>query len=305
MSLAKLITGLKRRNSSAIARLITIAENHPGKFAALAKQIYRIKKSATVIGVTGAPGAGKSTLVDKLALEFSKKKMKVAILAVDPSSPFSYGAVLGDRFRMQVAAEKNIFIRSFASRGSLGGLTSAIPDSIAILEAAGFDYIIIETVGVGQGEVDIAKVADCTVVVLVPGMGDGVQALKAGILEIADIFAINKSDYSGTEILERELISIYDGAANKLPSLIKTVASKNKGSTELCQAIKNFIRVQKKSLQYKARRQDFFRHSILLKVNQQLISNPKFEKTIELLSLACLNKTLTPIEAARKIRQLL
>lgn len=192
-----------------VSRAITLAENNVPRSRAIIPSLYKQTGRAHVIGVTGAPGAGKSTLVDQLASQYSDAGKRVAILAVDPSSPFSGGAVLGDRIRMNACADRaKIFIRSMATRGSLGGLCRAITDALTILDAAGFDFIFIETVGVGQAEVDIVQIADSVVVVLVPGMGDGVQAFKAGILEIADLFVINKSDRDGADLLERDLLTL-------------------------------------------------------------------------------------------------
>ncbi len=192
-----------------VSRAITLAENNVPRSRAIIPALYKKTGRAHVIGVTGSPGAGKSTLVDQLASQYSDAGKRVAVLAVDPSSPFSGGAVLGDRIRMNACADREkIFIRSMATRGSLGGLCRAITDALTILDAAGFDFIFIETVGVGQAEVDIVQIADSVVVVLVPGMGDGVQAFKAGILEIADLFVINKSDRDGADLLERDLLTL-------------------------------------------------------------------------------------------------
>src|SRR4029079_3091190 len=181
-----------------IARAITLIENGGEGSAALMKAVYQKTGQAQVIGITGSPGAGKSSLVDKLALLYKNSGDKVGIICVDPSSPFSGGAILGDRIRMAtLGLDKNVFIRSMATRGNLGGLSRATADAVAILDAAGFEKIIIETVGVGQDEVEIVKTADVSVVVLVPGMGDDIQAIKAGIMEIGDVFAINKADREG------------------------------------------------------------------------------------------------------------
>jgi len=193
---------------------------------------------AHVIGVTGSPGAGKSTLVDQLAKNLRAQGQRVAILAIDPSSPFSGGAVLGDRIRMvAVQEDPDVFIRSMATRGALGGISRATYDAVQVLDAAGFDSIIIETVGVGQGEVDIVRLSDTCLVVLVPGMGDSVQAIKAGILEIADVFVINKADREGADILQKDLrvlltLSEYPEGA-WTPPITRTVATTGEGAAEV------------------------------------------------------------------------
>src|SRR6185295_17972574 len=201
--------------------------------AALMKQVFPLTGRGLIIGITGAPGAGKSSLVDKLALFYRQQGDRVGIIAVDPSSPFSGGAILGDRIRMQaLGLDKGVFIRSMATRGNLGGLARATVDAVAILDAAGYNKIIIETVGVGQDEVEIVKAADVSVVVLVPGMGDDIQAIKAGIMEIGDIFVINKDDRDGVYSTEKEveaLLSLSSREDGWQPPIVKTIATENKG----------------------------------------------------------------------------
>ena len=196
------------RNRLAISRLLTQVENNTAEGRAALNELFPHTGNAHLIGITGAPGTGKSTLVNQLALYYRKQddKNRVAIVAIDPSSPFTGGAVLGDRVRMRdLSGDKNVFIRSMASRGSLGGLSRATASTVQVFDAAGFDIILIETVGAGQAEVDIAKLAHTTLVVEAPGLGDDIQAIKAGILEIADVLVINKADRPGVENTERAL----------------------------------------------------------------------------------------------------
>jgi LAO/AO transport system kinase len=228
----------------ALARAISIIEDNRPESRELLKALFNFSGRARVIGLTGAPGAGKSTLVDQLAREYRKQERTVGILAVDPTSPYTGGAILGDRIRMQSHhADPGIYIRSMATRGNLGGLARATTDAATVLDAAGKDIVLIETVGVGQDEIDIVRLADVTVVILVPGMGDDVQTIKAGIMEIADIFVINKSDREGADRVEREIRSMQSLAIRSdkwTPPIIKTVAMDGKGVPELAAAIVNY-----------------------------------------------------------------
>jgi LAO/AO transport system kinase len=243
-SVDDLLAGLERGERRALARLLTIVEDGvPERLREVIGTLFPRTGRARVIGITGSPGVGKSTLTNAIAAELRALGRSVAILAVDPSSPFSGGALLGDRVRMQSHhADPDVFIRSMASRGHLGGLSFATPQAVLVLDAAGFDDVIVETVGVGQSEVEIAATADTTVVALAPGMGDGIQAAKAGILEVADVFVINKADHGGAGKLESELrgmlemghaIEEADAPASWWPPILRTVAVRGEGLPEL------------------------------------------------------------------------
>ena len=249
MEHSELLEKLFAGETRAVARAITKAENGADDAAEIMKAVFPKTGNAVIIGITGSPGAGKSSLVDKLAFHYRDKGEKVGIVCVDPSSPFSGGAILGDRIRMQtLGLDKNVFIRSMATRGNLGGLSRATVDAVAILDAAGFDKIIVETVGVGQDEVEIVKTADVSVVVLVPGMGDDIQAIKAGIMEIGDVFVINKADREGVLRTEKELEALLSLAHRPdfwNPPIVKTIATENKGIEDLAQAIESYNEFQK------------------------------------------------------------
>ena len=238
------IERLRSGDPRALARTISTVENRAPEASALLKALFPHSGKARIIGMTGAPGAGKSTLVDQLARHYRKQNRTVGIVAVDPTSPYSGGAILGDRIRMQDHfADPGIYIRSMATRGSLGGLARTTADVTTVLDASGRDVILIETVGVGQDEVDIVRLADITVVILVPGMGDDVQTIKAGIMEIADIFVINKSDREGAERVEREVRAMQSLAIrtdNWTPPIVKTVASEGKGIEKLAAALADY-----------------------------------------------------------------
>ncbi len=244
------IEKLRSGDVRALARAISAVENRRAGSAELLKALFPHTGRARVIGLTGAPGAGKSTLVDQLAKHYRHEDQTVGIIAVDPTSPYTGGAILGDRIRMQDHyGDAGIFIRSMATRGSLGGLARTTADVATVLDASGRDKILIETVGVGQDEIDIMRLADITVVILVPGMGDDVQTIKAGIMEIADIFVINKSDRDGAERVEREIRSMQSLAMRNdgwTPPIVKTVASDGTGTEELAAAIADYEEYLKK-----------------------------------------------------------
>ncbi len=241
---ANLISALRSGDTRALARAISTVENRAPGWSELLKALFPHSGRARVVGLTGPPGAGKSTLVDQLARLYRKENRTVGIVAVDPTSPYTGGAILGDRIRMQEHfSDPGIYIRSMATRGSLGGLARTTADVATVLDASGRDLVLIETVGVGQDEVDIVRLADVTIVILVPGMGDDVQSIKAGIMEIADIFVINKSDHNGAERVEREIRGLQSLAGRHddwIPPIVKTVASEGTGVQELVAAISEF-----------------------------------------------------------------
>src|ERR1700682_2857769 len=228
----------------AMARAITAIEDRDPRAEELLQRIFPHTGNSFVIGVTGAPGTGKSTLVDRLAAYYRSQGNHVGIIAVDPTSPYTGGAILGDRIRMQGhASDAGIFIRSMATRGSLGGLARATGDVALILDAAGKQHVLVETVGVGQDEVDIVRLADCTLVLLVPGMGDDVQNMKAGLMEIADIFVLNKSDREGVENLETQLAAMLELGPERngwKPKIVRTIATENKGVDDLVAALAEY-----------------------------------------------------------------
>jgi LAO/AO transport system kinase len=264
-----------QRDPRAVARAISAIENESPTAPELLKVLFTQSGRGLVVGVTGAPGAGKSSLVDKLALHYRAQDKSVGIIAVDPSSPFSGGALLGDRIRMQaLATDPNVFIRSMATRGNLGGLARATVDAVAVLEAAGYDRTLVETVGVGQDEVDIVKTADVCVVVLVPGMGDSIQAIKAGIMEIGDVFVINKAERDGVEQTERELIGLLEMTRRPdgwQPPIVRTVAIENRGITELVAEIERYGTVVRDRASSQPRRVAVAEHRILEILRAQLL----------------------------------
>ena len=255
----RLAEELRAGDTRALARAISTVENRGAGWSELLKALFPHTGRARLIGLTGSPGAGKSTLVDQLARLYRKDNRSVGIVAVDPTSPYSGGAILGDRIRMQEHfSDPGIYIRSMATRGSLGGLARATADVAAVLDASGRDVVLIETVGVGQDEIEIVRLADITIVILVPGMGDDVQSIKAGIMEIADIFVINKSDLAGADRVEREIRALQSLAVRSdkwTPPIVKTVASEGKGVVELAEAIRGYE-------EYLAKENLVFKHSV-------------------------------------------
>ena len=257
-----------------MGRAISAVESGDPEGAALLKLLFARAVQSQVIGVTGAPGAGKSTLVEKLAADYRREGGAVGIIAVDPTSPFSGGAILGDRIRMQsLTADEGVYIRSMATRGELGGLAPAAHDVVTVLQAAGCGAILVETVGVGQDEVEVARLADATVLVLAPGMGDDVQTFKAGVMEIADVFAINKADRPGAGRVEQELtamLSISPRADGWRPPIVRTVATTAEGIDKLRRALADFFGFCESTGLSRRRRREKWRARLLTLLRQRL-----------------------------------
>jgi len=309
VSSKQLIDRVIAGDSTAVARAISTVEDGAADASELMKQIFPRTGRALVIGITGAPGAGKSSLVDKLAAFYRKGGERVGIIAVDPSSPFSGGAILGDRIRMQsLSLDKGVFIRSMATRGNLGGLARATVEAVAILDAAGYEKIIVETVGVGQDEIEVAKTADVCVVVLVPGMGDDVQTMKAGIFEIGDVLVINKADRDGVLRTEKELDALLTLAPRSdewQTPIVKTVAIESKGIEDLASAIDRSRAHQKKAPASTGRRQAIARWRILELLRERLVAqtlagNSASEK-LERLAAEVASKERDPYSAVEEL----
>lgn len=292
-----------------VARAITLVENGGEGAAALMKEVFPQTGQATVIGITGSPGAGKSSLVDKLALHYKDEGEKIGIVCIDPSSPFSGGAILGDRIRMAtLGMDKNVFIRSMATRGNLGGLSRTTVDAVAILDAAGFDKVIVETVGVGQDEVEIVKTADVSVVVLVPGMGDDIQAIKAGIMEIGDVFVINKADREGVLRTQKELEALLSLAHRPdmwNPPIVKTVATESKGIEDLSASIASFLEFQSTDVHSSERRHAIARWRLTELLRERLLSDLLSRngstELLDKLALQIAEKTIDPYSAVEEL----
>lgn len=266
-AVAELVAAAQAGKPRAVARLISAVENDSDVLPTLMAVLAPSTGHAHVVGLTGPPGVGKSTITTALVTALREKHLRVGVLAIDPSSPFTGGALLGDRVRMQShALDSEVFIRSMASRGHLGGLSAAAPQALRVFDAAGCDVVLIETVGVGQSEVEIASAADTTLVSLAPGMGDGVQAAKAGVLEIGDIFVVNKADRDGTQALIREIrtmIAMEERSRQDWkPPISRTIASDNEGIDDLWTAIENHRSHTEAAGTWQTRRTDRARREI-------------------------------------------
>lgn len=307
---------LKKFNSgdrSACARIISMIENESSGASKIFNTIYPKVGRAHRIGITGPPGAGKSTTVEKLTLQLRKKDYTVAIVAVDPTSPFSGGAILGDRIRMSsLFLDPDVFIRSMATRGSLGGLSAKTQAVCDLLDAFGKDIVIIETVGVGQAELDIIKAVHTTVVILVPESGDGIQAMKAGLMEIGNIFVVNKSDRDGADKLYTEIEMMLDMIPeNKKwrPEIFKTIAKDGQGIEELYNGIQEHFKFMKKHDLIISHREENLRSEIIQllhnRFSDSLFKNPEADLFLEKCVTKVCNRKMSPSEAAEKIWRLL
>jgi len=300
----KVISGDPR----SIARLITLVENDAPEAVETMKQIHPHTGHASVIGVTGVMGSGKSSLIFELALAYRAVGKKVGIIAIDPTSPFSGGALLGDRIRMtDLSTDEGVFIRSMGTRGMMGGLTHSLYDVVEIFDAAGMQVILIETVGVGQDEVDIVKIADTTLVVLVPGLGDSVQTIKAGLMEIADIFVVNKADKPGVQQTIAELESMLDLVNNqerRIP-IVATSAKEKKGISQVIQHIEDHQAYLRKTQGFEQRRRQRYEAELVEIIRKRLMEfifdETKLKTTVDCCVDQIAKKQLDPYSAAEQI----
>jgi LAO/AO transport system kinase len=293
----------------AVSRAITAIENHAPDSEALLKILFPHTGAAYLSGITGAPGTGKSTLVDRLAAHYRKAQQQVGVIAVDPTSPYSGGAILGDRIRMQShAGDAGMFIRSMATRGFLGGLSRATADVALVLDAAGKKQILIETVGVGQDEIDIVRLADCVVVVLVPGLGDDIQSMKAGLMEIADIFVLNKADREGADRLEEQLhamLSLVMPRDGWHPPVIRTVATENSGIDALAAAIEKFRIHFESSGEREKKHHEHWKNRLLglleSRLLEQVLHGAEGEKRLERMAAEVAQRKKDPFTAVNEL----
>jgi LAO/AO transport system kinase len=297
-----IVRDLKHGKRHAIARAISIIENNEKEARSLIKKIFKSSGKSIVIGITGPAGAGKSSLIDKTALELKKLGYKAAVLAIDPTSHITGGAILGDRVRMSESTDSGTYIRSMASRGATGAISHAVRNSIRVLEYAGFDTIIIESVGAGQTEIEISKIADITVVVFNPNTGDSIQTIKAGLTEIGDIYLVNKSDLSGANQLF-DAVRDFIGMSEKNPSILMTSTKSNKGITEFTKKLNDLMTIKKKTKnsEEKSRLEtelrDIVLNNVKTKVERMLETNNTYANYLKKVQ----SKILDPFEAAEKI----
>jgi LAO/AO transport system kinase len=303
-------------DTRAISRAITAIENSDPHSEDLLRELFPATGRAYLIGVTGAPGTGKSTLVDRLAAHYRARGKTVGIIAVDPTSPYTGGAVLGDRIRMQGhATDSGIFIRSMATRGFFGGLARATADAALVLDAAGKEVILIETVGVGQDEIDVVRLAECTLVLVVPGLGDDVQNMKAGLMEVADIFVLNKSEREGADRLEQQLHAMlelapgaHEGGPHSSnvwqPPVIRTTATEGKGIAELAEAIEKFRAERERSGEQEAKVLEYWKQRLVHLLETQVLTRAlggEGQRALESLASEVAQRKKNPYTAVREL----
>jgi LAO/AO transport system kinase len=297
-----MLSDLKKAKRGAIAKAISIMENNPKEARQLIKKIYKISGKAIIIGITGPAGSGKSSLINKLSIEMKKLKLKPAILAVDPTSHITGGAILGDRVRMSESTDTGTYIRSIASRGATGAIAHSVRNSLRVLEYAGFNPIIIESVGAGQTEIDISKIADITIVTFNPHTGDSIQTIKAGITEIGDIYLVNKSDLDGAIQLYQALRD-FIGNDEEEAVILKTSVKKNKGIKELATVIKDIMKqkIKDKKNSEKIRLEYELEDIILNNIRQEISVMIGKSKSFSMYLKKVQNKKIDPFEAADKL----
>ncbi len=309
MDVGELVDGLRNGDRRAVARLISLVEDGAEEASDVIREVYPLTGHASTVGITGAPGAGKSTLIDGLVRRMRAADLSVGVIAIDPTSPFSGGALLGDRVRMgSHSLDQKVFIRSMATRGHLGGLSLAAPEAMRVLEAGGSDFVIVETVGVGQSEVEVARQTDTTIVVLAPGMGDAIQAAKAGILEVADVFCVNKSDKDGANDTSRDLRSMLEMGPGRdpdwSPPIVMTSATQDTGLDELWDAVRLHEVHLRQGSRLEDRRRERFRAEIREIVGERLkahLEDAAGPGTLERLTEDVLARKLDPYAAAREL----
>jgi LAO/AO transport system kinase len=311
-SIANWAAAVRAGDTRAISRAITAIENADPRAEELLRELFPFTGRAYLIGVTGAPGTGKSTLVDKLAAHYRAQGKTVGIIAVDPTSPYTGGAVLGDRIRMQGhATDSGIFIRSMATRGFFGGLARATADAALVLDSAGKQIVLIETVGVGQDEIDVVRLAECTLVLVVPGLGDDVQNMKAGLMEVADIFVLNKAEREGADRLEQQLHAMLElapsadhGGRGWEAPVIRTTATEGKGIGELAAAIEKFHAQRERSGEQRAKILEYWKQRLVLLLETQLLTRAlggDGERALETLASEVAERKKNPYTAVREL----